>query len=107
MSNDYGSKIHLIASKFRVKVDFGQFTVEFFRQNDLSFQKYLMLKFFYPFFLIVISREQVKRTGRGQDNFVCNIDNMCANFYQDRTIKLFQIFDIENFRILRSIFFTV
>ena len=34
MSNDYGSKIHLIASKFFVMVDFLWFSVEFFGQND-------------------------------------------------------------------------
>ena len=30
MSNDYGSKIHLIAFKFFVEVDFWYFSVEFF-----------------------------------------------------------------------------
>ena len=38
------------------------------------------------------------------DNFVCDIDNMWANFHQDRTIEHFQIFDIENFCVLHSQF---
>ena len=36
MFNDYESKIDLIASKFLVEVDFRQFSVEFFGQNDWS-----------------------------------------------------------------------
>ena len=34
MSNNYRSKIDLITLKFLVEVDFGQFSVEFFGQND-------------------------------------------------------------------------
>ena len=36
MSNDCGSKIDLIASKFLVEVDIGQFSVDFVGQNDWS-----------------------------------------------------------------------
>ena len=36
MSNNYGRKIDLIASKFFVELDFLQFLVEFFGQNDWS-----------------------------------------------------------------------
>ena len=34
MSDDYGCKIDLIASKFLLKVDFGYLSAEFFGQND-------------------------------------------------------------------------
>ena len=36
MSNDCGNKIDLIASKFLVEVDFGEFLVDFVGQNDWS-----------------------------------------------------------------------
>ena len=36
MSNDYGSEMDLIPSKFLVEVDFGYFSVELFGQNDWS-----------------------------------------------------------------------
>ena len=46
MSNDYGSKIDLIASKFLVEVDFGKLAVEFYGQRLFhKFQRYLRIKF--------------------------------------------------------------
>ena len=36
MSNDYGSKIDLIASKFLLEVDFALFSVDFVERSDWS-----------------------------------------------------------------------
>ena len=72
MSNDYRSKIRLIALKFFLGVDYEYLPVVFFEQKLVcKFQRYLR-------FQIVIPRERLDVSTRNLDNSVCD---MCANFY--------------------------
>ena len=89
MPSDYGSKVDLIASKFLVEIDL--LSVEFFGQNDWSINFIdIEVKIFLTFF----SNRNFLRTAlcissKFIGNFVCDIDNMGANFHQDRTIEHF------------------